>query len=215
MLYFLPFLSFIYPAFASLSGLVKRQHLSFPIRVFWFQCILATIIEVVSISINLLVKEPTQWLFNCFMLAEFWFLITIARGYLEKLNTVFSFLGIAVTFVWLFLIWLNGISALFYYLFAVLSVLYIAMYAAVLYKNSKQDVPFLQIPETWMCFSVILFFAGSLPVMTMMRISLAKNQIVSKNIYVVISFLNIARYILASFTFLKSEKKYQRQTTVM
>jgi len=184
------------PLACAIWGLRYFRLLPPAFRVVVAQCILAALVEAVSYYLVKVNREPTQWLYNYYILGECW-LLCLAAGFMGKKVVLAGVLGaLTGTAVWLVSFFHRGHDTFFYELGIVLAFIHFSIYAALLYQFSQQNRPFLRIREVWLCIAIIIFFTGTMPVLAILKLAIKRNQIVSLNIYYIFKALGVIRYTL-------------------
>lgn len=198
------FLSIIVKIAAIIVGVVYWRRLPLPYRIIMAQVVVGILAETAGKIMNLLHYPSNQWVFNIYMLFEA--LLFGSAGYFfmkegraRKLAKYLLFFFIALWPVCLYIY-------TFFYLFSAYYVCYsfflVLLYAYVLtnhvlFTNDK----LLRNPLFVICVSVIMLFAGTLPLFGTLRYVVENDLDVAKLLFYVNIIINLLRYLLVAVAF--------------
>jgi hypothetical protein len=192
---------------AAMCGLSRWRVLPTAFRIMTIQCIVAFLFEMGGVYLGLVLGRSNQWLLNIYLILEIWLIGFVAYNLLSEYRRAVTVALVLLTALWGYFIWNSGIAIFANKLMIAEGLVFLAMFLLVLFKTTVKKEPFFSLPETWLSISILIFFAGTLPIMGMVNYlnTVSPNQ--ASTLYYITNIVCIMRYGLAAFSFLLFGRK--------
>ena len=191
---------------AFICGLINWKYLSKPFRIATALCLIAFIFETLAWAISMFYQSPNHWVYNIYVLLETWMLCIIISHLLIHSGRIIFATAIALTVIWIYFIVTVGIKTLANNFVIIKGLTFITLYIVLLIHTAKTESEFLKVPATWLSIALVLFYAGTLPIMAIVnylnRISVRD----ADTLYYITNVLCILRYCFLSIAFILSRK---------
>lgn len=168
------------------------------------QILTAIIAESLGYYIVKAYHRPNLWLFNIYELTEFLIIAYVAGFWVQaKAMKRFIFYGVLIgVCMWIATLMQLGINYFLTWFVIFSRAFLLLLYLWILFTNVIFGLKKLQSqPLFWMCFSLVIFYAITLPVFATLNYMVEKNYRAAHNLYNIILVLNIARYFFAGISF--------------
>lgn len=203
-------------------GILAFQKLDRFFRVLWLQAAIWSVFYAFSHVITGYQSAhglpiDNQWLMNIHLIIETGLLLTAAWFILPKMLRTVLTIGAFSFFLLVFGIQAGeqGMGVYLNYADVAACIATTLVFSMVLYTfGQRTDAPFWASPEKWACLGILLYFACSVPYVSMMRYLEAENPEVNTFLYYLISgFLANTRYLLLALACWMIYKNAKRQTS--